>query len=141
MTLIYAPVSIGDLWDKITILHIKKEEYTKNLVNNPVNSTKIGYVEKELEELMKIIEGIPMPESGPVTEQVTALKEVNHMIWRNEEVSRTYGEGLKDYDNEFIKIAAQTHMGNATRCQIKLDINMLYGSYIVETKSYINEGL
>lgn len=141
MTLIYAPVSIGDLWDKITILHIKKEEYTKNLVNNPVNSTKIGYVEKELEELMKIIDGIPVPASGPVTEQVAALKEVNHMIWRNEEVSRTYGEGLKDYDNEFIKIAVQTHKGNATRCQIKLDINMLYGSYIVETKSYINEGL
>ena len=141
MTLIYAPVSIGDLWDKITILHIKKEEYTANLANNPMNSVKIGYVEKELAELMKIIDGIPMPATGPVTDQVAALKEVNHMIWRNEEVSRTYGEGLKDYDDEFIGIAAQTHKGNATRCQIKLDINMLYGSYIVETKSYINEGL
>jgi hypothetical protein len=136
---VYVPISIGDLWDKITILNIKKEEYTANMDANPLNSKKIEYVETELSELMKIIVDIPVV--GPVNEVVSNLKEVNHMIWRNEEVVRTYGPNGKPYDDEFIRLVTQVHQGNKDRCQYKLDINMLYGSYIVETKSYVNEGL
>jgi hypothetical protein len=136
--LVFAPVSIGDIWDKITILNIKLEEYSK--VDSDANRIKIDYVNKELEELMKIINGLESP-SQPIDDIVKNLKEVNHMIWRNEDVSRTYGQGKKPYDDEFIRIAAETHKGNQDRCQYKLDINKLYNSEIVETKSYINEGL
>ena len=136
--LVFAPVSIGDIWDKITILNIKLEEYSK--VDNEANRIKIEYVNKELAELTKIIDGLEPPTS-PIEDIVHNLKEVNHMIWRNEDISRTYGHGKKEYDSEFIRIAAQTHQGNQDRCQYKLDINKLYNSAIVETKSYINEGL
>jgi hypothetical protein len=90
---------------------------------------------------MKIIDSLAEPPAGPVDEIVEKLKQVNHMIWRNEELVRTYGQGLKPYDDEFIRLVAQVHQGNKDRCQYKLDINMHYGSYIVETKSYVNEGL
>lgn len=136
--LIFAPISIGDLWDKITILKIKLEEYGK--VDSEANRIKIEYVNKELAELMKIIDSLEPP-TEPVDGIVTELKEVNHMIWRHEDVVRTYGPNKKPYDDEFIKLVTDVHQGNKDRCQYKLDINKLYNSAIVETKSYINEGL
>jgi hypothetical protein len=136
--LVFAPISIGDLWDKITILNIKLEEYGK--VDNETNRIKIEYVNKELAELMKIINDLEQP-SEPVDGIVKNLKAVNHMIWRHEDVVRTYGSDLKPYDSEFIKLVTDVHQGNKDRCQYKLDINKLYNSDIVETKSYINEGL
>jgi hypothetical protein len=136
--LVFAPISVGDLWDKITILNIKLEEYGK--VDSETNLIKITHVRKELTELMKIIDELDAPESS-VDEIVKNLKAVNHMIWQHEDVVRTYGTDLKPYDGEFIKLVTDVHQGNKDRCQFKLDINKLYNSDIVETKSYINEGL
>jgi hypothetical protein len=127
---ILAPISVGELWDKITILQIKIEQYT-----NPV---KRQYVDLELAELLKIATSLEAPVGGDVVEELKELKYVNQTIWNNEDLARNYGNGNDqwEYDENFMGIAAVTYAANTRRAQIKQSINAKYNSYIIETKSY-----
>ena len=122
---ILAPISVGELFDKITILEIKMENYA--------DIFKLLHVTNEIAELRKIAAGIDVN----VTEEVAELKEVNKIIWDNEDHARTYGPN-KDYDLVFMTLAAKTYESNTRRAQIKQAINKKCNSNIVETKSYTN---
>jgi hypothetical protein len=117
--IVSAPISIGELLDKITILHIKKE--------NIKDDNKLKSINNELSLLEKISYNIPH------NELYDNLKETNKKLWIIEDRIREK-ERLKEFDNEFIQLARSVYFTNDKRCNIKKEINMLYNSVIIEEK-------
>lgn len=126
---IYAPINVGELFDKITILQIKLEQFT--------DKRKVLLVIKELEELLKLAKTV----EADVKQEVDELKKVNLIIWNNEDIARTYpADNLTDEQlMSLAKVARATYEANTMRAQIKREINRKTNSSIVETKSYIEE--
>ena len=115
---INAPISIGELFDKITILQIKKEKFLN--VNLELNLL------KEIVEVNKI---------DIDDELINELRKINYKLWNIEDKIRIK-EKLKNFDGEFIEIARSVYIENDKRSAIKRKINIKYNSNIVEEKSY-----
>ena len=123
MNSIVAPISLGELIDKITILEIKESKLKNNKVNNVIN---------ELNQLKTILNNLDF-----VIEEnlVDKLREVNKNLWEIEDLIRLKEkEGI--FDNEFIKLARAVYKNNDQRSDIKRNINIIYKSDIIEEKSY-----
>jgi len=120
---INAPISIGEILDKITILEIKKEK---------LQNEKLINVNLELKLLKKIVD-----ENGLNVDKklINNLREVNNKLWNIEDKIRKK-EKLKAFDNEFIEIARSVYIENDKRSEIKREINTKYNSELVEEKSY-----
>ena len=115
---INAPISIGELFDKITILQIKKEKLLN--VNLELNLL------KEIVEVNKI---------DIDDELINELRKINYKLWNIEDKIRIK-EKLKNFDEEFIEIARSVYIENDKRSALKRKINIKYNSNIVEEKSY-----
>ena len=63
------------------------------------------------------------------------LREVNQKIWNIEDGVRE-AERNKDYGEDFIQLAREVYFNNDKRAEIKKEINLKYGSQIIEEKSY-----
>ena len=120
---INAPISIGEIFDKITILEIKKEK---------LKNEKLINVNLELKLLKKIVydNGLNVDKK-----LINNLREVNNKLWNIEDKIRKK-EKLKTFDNEFIEIARSVYIENDKRSEIKREINTKYNSELVEEKSY-----
>jgi hypothetical protein len=116
------PVSIGELYDKISILQIKKE-YTNS-------DSKLENINKELEMLNQVASEIDIP--NHFKEQ---LYHVNKKLWHIEDDIRKH-EKTKNFDKQFILLARMVYMYNDTRAEIKRNINIVCGSEIIEEKIY-----
>lgn len=117
-------ISIGDLWDKYTILLIKLDK-VKNL-------EKIKHVKIELNELKDNMKKYNFEQD----ELFEDLKNINLKIWELEDLIRRK-ERDKEFDQKFIELARNTYYNNDIRCKIKLDINTKYSSKIVEIKDHV----
>ena len=121
--IINAPISIGELVDKITILEIKK---------NKLQNSKLENVLKELSFLRKLI----AKHQIEITDNLfTQLKEINLKLWNIEDQIRIK-EKNKEFDNIFIELARSVYFTNDKRSEIKKRINRLSNSEITEEKSY-----
>ena len=121
--IINAPISIGELVDKITILEIKKNKFKNSKLEN---------VLKELSFLRKLIEKHQIE----ITDNLfTQLKEINQKLWNIEDQIRIK-EKNKEFDNIFIELARSVYFTNDKRSEIKKRINRLSNSEITEEKSY-----
>ena len=121
--IINAPISIGELVDKITILEIKK---------NKLQNSKLENVLKELSFLRKLMEKHQIE----ITDNLfTQLKEINLTLWNIEDQIRIK-EKNKEFDNIFIELARSVYFTNDKRSEIKKRINLLSNSEINEEKSY-----
>ena len=121
--IINAPISIGELIDKITILEIKK---------NKLQNSKLEHVLKELSFLRKLMEKHQIE----ITDDLfTQLKEINLTLWNIEDQIRIK-EKKKEFDNIFIELARSVYFTNDKRSEIKKKINRLSNSEITEEKSY-----
>jgi len=121
--IINAPISIGELVDKITILEIKKIK---------LQNSKLENVLKELSFLRKLIEKHQIE----ITDDLfTQLKEINLTLWNIEDQIRIK-EKNKEFDNIFIELARSVYFKNDKRAEIKKRINQLSNSEITEEKSY-----
>ena len=121
--IINAPISIGELVDKITILEIKK---------NKLQNSKLENVLKELSFLRKLMEEHQIE----ITDDLfTQLKEINLKLWNIEDQIRIK-EKNKEFDNIFIELARSVYYTNDKRSEIKKRINRLSNSEITEEKSY-----
>ena len=121
--IINAPISIGELVDKITILEIKK---------NKLQNSKLENVLKELSFLRKLMEKHQIE----ITDDLfTQLKEINLRLWNIEDQIRIK-EKNKEFDNIFIELARSVYFKNDKRAEIKKRINQLSNSEITEEKSY-----
>jgi len=119
MNKISAPVSIGELLDKISILQIKSQ-YTNN-----------DYVHKELNELIKIAKKNDVYSK----EWVDKLYEVNSILWKIEDDLRK-SERDHLFDEDFIHNARLVYITNDKRAKIKKQINENYNSEFQEVKLY-----
>ena len=119
-------ISWGELFDKITILEIKLENLKhKAALNNVKNEYKLLYA-----IFKKTVVNNPQAKK-----LVKELKSINQRLWEIEDKIREK-EKEKVFDSEFVELARSVYLTNDKRSQIKRDINDLYGSELVEEKSY-----
>ena len=123
---ILAEISAGELFDKITILEIKKEKIS--------NKEKLVDVEKELNSLNDTV-GKFIPDQSNISKHINDLKDINLKLWDIEDGKRA-AEKKKKFDDKFIELARNVYKLNDERAKIKLAINMALGSNIKEVKSY-----
>ena len=122
---IIAPVSLGELIDKITILEIKQIHMT---------GIKLKNVDKELKLLRKILQDKNLEIDINL---INNLKKVNNNLWEIEDSIRIK-ESNQKFDKEFIQLARSVYKENDKRAYIKKEINQKYHSELVEEKSYNN---
>ena len=120
---ILAPISLGELIDKITILQIKAKHLQGAGLEN---------VKKELEELEKTLNNLQLNIDFNLIQR---LKEVNQDLWQIEDDIRDQ-ERQKNFGETFIRLARSVYQQNDRRAAIKKEINTTYGSALVEEKSY-----
>lgn len=121
---ILIPVSVGELFDKITILQIKQEKIN--------DAKKLFNIKKELDLLLNASKDISLDD---IDLHIDNLKDVNLLLWDIEERKRAK-EKIKTFDQEFIELARAVYIYNDKRAEIKKQINLLTNSSIVEEKSY-----
>ena len=122
---ILAPISIGELIDKITILEIKQIYMT-------------GIKLKNINKEMKLLKNILQDKNLEINiDLIKNLKKVNKKLWEIEDNIRIK-ESNQEFDEEFIKLARSVYIENDKRASIKKEINQKYNSDLVEEKSYKN---
>ena len=123
---ILAEISAGELFDKITILEIKKAKIS--------NKEKLSDIDKELTSLNETVKKY-VPNQSSISKYVSELKNINLKLWDIEDGKRA-AEESKDFGENFIKLARNVYKFNDERAKIKLAINISLGSNIKEVKSY-----
>lgn len=126
MSQISAPVSYGELIDKITILEIKRERMK--------NAEQLANVEKELQLLGSTWDAHEASKTDISTERA-GLKAVNEALWDIEDRIRIL-EKEQSFGDEFIAVARSVYIRNDDRADLKRQINLKLGSTLVEEKSY-----
>ena len=124
---ILAEISVGELFDKITILNIKSKK-----VNDP---NKLKNIKIELEALIEQSNNLKIVNKESFNKFVEKLQIINEELWDIENVKREC-EANKDFGEKFIKISRDVHFKNDIRASIKKEINLLSGSKIKEEKEY-----
>jgi predicted phage-related endonuclease len=118
-------LSWGEVIDKITILEIKQQRLS--------SAAAIDNVRRELAALNKVVAGIAAPEALAALKQ--ALKAVNEMLWDIENKIRAK-EAESAFDQQFIDLARSVYVNNDERAKLKLEINKILKSDMVEEKQY-----
>jgi hypothetical protein len=120
------PISWGELLDKITILQIKKE--------NLISKKALKNVQQECKQLQYIFVQ-HCPETIEAKQLEVELKQINQQLWDIEDKIRDK-ERNKSFDDEFIQLARNVYITNDERSRVKRKINNMFGSELVEEKSY-----
>ena len=123
--IISIPVSLGELVDKISILHIK------NI--NIKDDEKLKLIREELELLNLTLN--KHIKKNDIQNYLDSLIEINSKLWVIEDDIRDC-ERNKKFDQIFIDLARSVYFTNDKRSEVKLEINKKFGSKIIEVKSY-----
>lgn len=123
-TLVHIPVSLGELYDKISILEIKAEKIK--------DKEKLIHINKELTHLSEIAKKYPI-----ASDLYKSLIYINFNLWLTEDKIREK-EAKGEFDDNFIQLARDVYNNNDKRSEIKREINIKYNSKIIEVKSYEN---
>ena len=123
---ILAPISAGELVDKITILRVKAER-----IGDPA---KEANVLKEL-RLLEALAAEALPDTPALAALTADLTTVNAALWDIEDGKRDC-ERRQDFGPEFVRLARAVYLENDRRAAIKRAINEATGSELVEEKSY-----
>jgi hypothetical protein len=119
----FIPVSLGELFDKYSILLIKKKR-----VNN---NDKIMCIDKEIRFLQPYIDKFNL--DSILKEEI---KKINETLWDIEDKIRIK-EKKNEFDDEFILLARSVYINNDQRHVIKNKINIFFNSEIKDIKSYV----
>jgi len=126
MNKILVEISIGELFDKISILEIKKDKIK--------NKEKLKFIIDEYNILKdQMINNVKSNEK--LDKLFTSLKDINSNLWVKEDDKRLC-EKNSDFGEKFIKLSRDIHFLNDKRASIKLEINNETGSKIKEIKEY-----
>ena len=123
---IYFEISAGELFDKISILEIKK--------NKIKDKSKRNIVLKELGSLQEAVNE-NIEKSKSLLKLYKKLKSVNLKLWKIEDDIRDC-ERKRNFGDKFIKLARAVYFTNDERSRVKNKINSLTKSNISEVKSY-----
>ncbi len=128
MNKILVEVSVGELFDKISILEIKKDKIK--------DKEKLKYIIDEYNLLKEqMVNKVKLNEK--LSSLFNALKDINSKLWVIEDDKRLC-EKNSDFGEKFIKLSRDIHFLNDKRASIKLEINNQTGSKIKEIKEYTN---
>ncbi len=116
---------MGELFDKITILDIKKNKIEIISIRT--------HIEQEIERLNE--KATPLLPDQELEDLVAMLRRTNLRLWEIEDGIRAK-EALKEFDDEFISLARSVYFTNDERARVKQQINDLLNSGIQEYKSY-----
>ena len=126
MNKILVEVSVGELFDKISILEIKKDKIK--------DKEKLKFITNEYNLLKEqMIDNIKLNEK--LDNLFNSLKNINSKLWIIEDDKRLC-EKNSDFGEKFIKLSRDIHFLNDKRASIKLEINEETGSKIKEIKEY-----
>ena len=126
MNKILVEVSVGELFDKISILEIKKDKIK--------DKEKLKYIVDEYNLLKEqMLNNVKLNEK--LKGLFDALKDINSTLWVIEDDKRLC-EKNSDFGEKFVKLSRDIHFLNDKRASIKLDINNQTGSKIKEIKEY-----
>ena len=126
MNKILVEVSVGELFDKISILEIKKDKIKDN--------EKLKYIIDEY-NLLKEQMVNKVKHNEKLSGLFDTLKDINSKLWVIEDDKRLC-EKNSDFGEKFIKLSRDIHFLNDKRASIKLEINNQTGSKIKEIKEY-----
>ena len=130
MSKIYIEVSAGELFDKISILEIKKRRIK--------DKEKLIYVETELRSLNETLKKNKLDKVDEfLKECLKNLMNINIDLWEAEDLKRKF-EKDKNFGEEFIKISRTIHFKNDERSNVKRQINVHTNSIIREVKDYVS---
>jgi len=125
--MIQIPVSVGELIDKLSILHVKQVMILDN--------SKLEFINKEFELLYNFSSSYLNDEK--LLDLYHQLVNVNTTLWKIEDELRII-ESQKIFDNKFIELSRLVYKNNDIRFTIKNTINQLTNSEIQEQKDYVN---
>lgn len=127
-----APISVGELYDKISILEIK-------MMHVGQDEAKRANIQKELDKLLRIKHDLKLPDSLNKRSEIETiyqeLKTTNLAIWKIEDQIRQH-EKTQNFDMTFVALARQIYINNDHRAVVKRKINDLLHSDIIEEKIY-----
>jgi hypothetical protein len=122
-------VSNGEIIDKYTILEIKLSKIK--------DANKLINIQHEYNTLTPDVEHIysSCDDSTQLEVLHKNLLEVNKKLWKIEDDIREC-ERANDFGQTFIDLARAVYYVNDDRSDVKKEINIFTGSYLVEEKSY-----
>lgn len=120
--MISAPISNGELIDKITILEIKVARGIKS-------------AQKELDFLLELYNKQEWSKSLIIKNLKDTLYIINNSLWDIEDGKRLC-EKNQNFDSHFVELARVVYIMNDNRAMIKKQINQYSKSEIFEYKSY-----
>lgn len=123
MNKIFAPISVGELLDKITILQIK--------LSNTTDQSKLDNINLELQNLHSLVPKL----NSEAHDLMSHLQHINQTIWDIEDHIRDL-EKNNDFGSDFVETARKIYKNNDLRAKVKRQINEICNSYIVEEKIY-----
>ena len=124
--MITIPVSVGELIDKLSILHVKQLKIS--------NEEKLEYVNKEFELLYNL--SSYYLNNQEVENLYHQLVEINKKLWDIEDKLRVI-ESENNFDSEFVDLARKVYFTNDERFRLKNKINLITLSEIRDIKDYI----
>jgi len=134
MTLaLLAPVSPGELLDKLSILDIKLARIT-----DPGQLANVEHEQRVLTELWReflTVGQAPGFDHDHLDALQQKLSTINQALWTVEDDLRQC-ERMREFDARFIDLARSVYRYNDQRAEVKKQINLLLGSDLIEEKSY-----
>lgn len=121
---VVAPVSWGELIDKITILEIKLEKLKPGAQRDNVK--------REHDALVAVRD---RHAQGSWQAAAAELKSINEILWQVEDDIRDC-ERDKDFGAKFVELARSVYKTNDKRAAVKRRLNEAMGSELVEEKLY-----
>jgi hypothetical protein len=125
--MINIPVSVGELIDKLSILHIKKTKIS--------NNEKLKFINKEF-ELLYNFSSVYL-DDNKISSLYFELVDTNSKLWEIEDELRIM-ESNKTFNSDFIELARKVYYINDDRFSLKNKINELTDSEIREQKEHVN---
>ena len=126
MNKILIEVSVGELFDKISILEIKKDKIK--------DKEKLKFIIDEYNVLKEqMVNKVKLDKK--LSSLFNTLKDINSKLWVIEDNKRLC-EKNSDFSEKFVKLSRDIHFLNDKRASIKLEINNHTGSKIKEIKEY-----
>lgn len=122
--LIDVQISIGEFFDKLTILEIKSQKIS--------DFEKLKMVNREIKMLKQ---GRKILIDNLDVDIYKELKFVNTLLWNSEDEIRRF-ESNSIFDKSFIDVARSIYKLNDRRFHLKNKINILLGSSLREIKNH-----
>jgi len=125
--IVHAPVSVGELLDKLSILRIKLSRFK--------DEAKRANARREHDELAAVAEARGLRDAALEGE----LDAANGALWEIEDELRVL-ESRRDFGPRFVELARAVYVTNDRRAAVKKRINERFGSALVEEKEYVDYG-